>query len=77
MLKSEARADEYRAQASQAALLAQSCGLPQVREKHELAACAWLVLARVEDQRSAAARRLTARAPVRPGARADDVVVSD
>lgn len=65
MLKSEFRADLYREKASHAIWIAKTCGLPQVRDKHEHAASAWLELARREDQRSVVARRLAAGAPVK------------
>ena len=70
MMKSQLRADDYRGKALLAVALARTCGLPQVRQRHELAASAWFALARSEDRRSAEARRLTAVAPGRrsPGA---------
>ena len=62
MLKSQIRADLYREKATCEVSLARACALPQVREKHELAAGVWLGLARAEDQRSAAARLLSSAA---------------
>ena len=65
MLKSELRADLCREKASHASWFAGNCGLPQVRDKHELAAGAWLELVPMEDQRSATARRLSAASPAK------------
>jgi hypothetical protein len=65
MMKSQLRADAYRGKALLAVVLATTCGLPRVREKHEHAASAWLALARSEDHRSAEASRRAAAAPER------------
>lgn len=48
--KSQARAAEYHAKASDAAALAASCALQRVRELHELAAVKWTQLAELEDR---------------------------
>jgi hypothetical protein len=66
IMKSEQKSEDYREKAVLAARLAETCGLPQVREKHELAAGAWLALARMEDERSAVSHKLMAAAPVKP-----------
>lgn len=57
MLKSQARAEDYRAKALNETGLAQASGLVLVREKHELAASVWRDLAAMEDQRSGIAHR--------------------
>ena len=62
MLKSQARADDYRAKALNETGLAQASGLVLVREKHELAASVWRDLAAMEDQRSAIAHQRDASA---------------
>lgn len=63
MLKSQIRADLYREKALCEASQARICTLPQVREKHELAAGVWLDLAEAEDLRSAVAQRLSSAVP--------------
>jgi hypothetical protein len=51
-LKSQTRAAEYHAKASDAAALATSSVLLRVRELHELAASRWTHLAELEDRRT-------------------------
>ena len=63
MLKSQMRADDYRAKALCETGLAQASVLVLVREKHELAASVWRGLASLEDQRSAIIHRRDAFAP--------------
>jgi len=65
MLGSDIRRADYRAKAQQALAMADSSALLQVRRRHEAAASVWLGLAAFEDRRSAYAREMTARAPVR------------
>ena len=62
MLKSEARADDYRARALNETGLAQASGLVLVRKKHERAAAVWRDLASLEDLLSASAHRRNASA---------------
>lgn len=63
MMKTEIRAEEYRAKASEAARQAGESGLAQVREKFELAAATWRELADHEDERSARANACAAQLP--------------
>jgi hypothetical protein len=65
MLKSQARADDYRAKALNETELAQASGLVLVREKHELAASVWRDLAATEDRRSVIAYRRDASASLK------------
>jgi hypothetical protein len=51
-LKSQTRAAEYHAKASDAAAVAASSALQRVRELHELAASRWTHLAELEDRRT-------------------------
>ena len=51
-LRSQTRAAEYHAKASEAAALAASSALQRVRELHELAASRWTELAELEDRRT-------------------------
>jgi hypothetical protein len=69
MLKSQARADDYRAKALNETGLAQASGLVLVREKHELAASVWRDLAAMEDRRSVIACRRGASASLKAIAR--------
>ena len=61
-LRSQTRAAEYYAKASDAAAVAASCALQQVRELHELAASRWTQLAELEDRRSLSLTRRFGRA---------------
>ena len=65
-LKSQTRAAEYHAKASDAAALATSSVLLRVRELHELAASRWTHLAELEDRRSVSLAGRYGRA-ARPG----------
>jgi hypothetical protein len=60
-VKSALRAEDYRAKAAASAQLAEDSDLPQVRQKHELAASTWLSLAALDDQPSALGRRIAAK----------------
>jgi len=51
-LRSQVRAAEYHAKASEAAALAAASPLQRVRELHELAAYRWTQLAEFEDRRT-------------------------
>ena len=51
-LKSDLRAEEYRAQALAAATAAEGCALERVREQHRLAAARWTELAEGEERRA-------------------------
>jgi hypothetical protein len=51
-LRSQVRAAEYHAKASEAAARAAASPLQRVRELHELAACRWRQLAEFEDRRT-------------------------
>jgi hypothetical protein len=66
-LKSQTRAAEYHAKASDAAALAASSALLRVRELHELAATRWTHLAELEDRRSVSLASRYGRAAL-PGA---------
>lgn len=61
MLKSETRAEAYRANADAAVAVADACPLERHREQHMLSAAAWTRLAVHEDRRTQTARDLTAR----------------
>ncbi len=62
ILKSQTRAAEYHAHASDAAALAASSNLQRVRELHALAASRWAQLAELEDRRSLSLARRFGRA---------------
>lgn len=72
--KSQARASECRAKAIEAAALASSSSLRQVRKLHELSAAKWTQLAELEDRNALnlarrfgrAARVAAIRAPTLP-----------
>ena len=68
-LKSQTRAAEYHAKASEAAALATSSVLLRVRELHELAACRWTHLAELEDRRSVSLAGRYGRAALRKALR--------
>ena len=61
-LRTETRAAEYHAKASDAAALAASSVLQRVRELHELAASRWTQLAELEDRRTVSLARRYGRA---------------
>ena len=65
MFKSDVRADDYRAKASDELALADASPLDQVRLKHESAASVWLTLAAAEDRRTAHAFKQEARLQAR------------
>ncbi len=67
-LKSQTRAAEYHAKASDAAALATSSVLLRVRELHELAASRWTHLAELEDRRSVSLADRYGRAALLEGA---------
>ena len=62
LVRSQARAAEYHAKASDSAALAASSALQRVRELHELAASRWTQLAELEDRRTVSLARRYARA---------------
>jgi len=62
LLKSQTRAANYHAKASDAAALAASSELQRVRELHELAASRWAQLADLEDRRTVSLARRFGRA---------------
>ena len=65
-LKSEVRAEEYRARAHHAQAAARSCGLDNARERHERAAAAWIELAEGEERRALRHRDLVGSLPPKP-----------
>jgi hypothetical protein len=56
MLKSEVRAEDYRAKARSASAMAQACVLDRTREQHEFAASVWTKLAESEERRALGVR---------------------
>jgi hypothetical protein len=62
LLRSQAKAAEYHAKASDAAALAAASVLQRVRELHELAAYKWTQLAESEDRRTVFLARRDGRA---------------
>jgi hypothetical protein len=62
LLRSQTRAAEYHARASDAAARAASSALQRVRELHELAASRWTQLADLEDRRTLSLGRRFGRA---------------
>lgn len=69
MLKSEIRAELYRANAAAAAATAEACRLERHREQHIHSAAAWSRLADHEDRRTQAVRDLTPRQETAPAPR--------
>lgn len=61
-LRTQTRAAEYHAKASDAAAVAASSVLQRVRELHELAASRWTHLAELEDRRTVSLARRYGRA---------------
>lgn len=66
LLRSELRAEDYRARARDALIAAEASCLDRAREQHERAAAAWTELAEAEDRRSALGRLFlgTSAAPI-------------
>jgi hypothetical protein len=62
ILRSQARAADYRTKAKAASALAGASALQQVRERHELAASTWRALAKSEERRASSLRRRFGRA---------------
>ncbi|MFN3511550.1 MAG: hypothetical protein ACK41C_00780 [Phenylobacterium sp.] len=56
MLKSELKAEEYRARARAASLAADGAPLARTKEQHQLAARTWSDLAAAEEARAAGSR---------------------
>jgi hypothetical protein len=76
LLKSQTRAAEYHAKASDAAARAASSDLQRVRELHALAASRWAQLADLEDRRTLSLARRFDRA-ARAGAASTPAVVEE
>jgi len=73
-LRSQVRAAEYHAKASEAAALAAASPLQRVRELHELAASRWTQLAEFEDRRTLGLARRFGRAAQTGAAKAPAVL---
>ena len=73
-LKSQTRAAEYHAKASEAAALAAASVLQRVRELHELAAARWTRLAELEDSRALSLARRFGKAALAAAATAPDTL---